>query len=84
MALALVLVQLVDIDEDAGLLHRTKLVVDGGAKDEHRGREVHVGIDKGRDVAAAVAHLSIEDAVVEFEVGLHKNLAELLGVVLKE
>ena len=84
MALALVFVELIDIDEDAGLLHSSKLMVDGGAKDEHRGREVHVGVDKGGDVATAVAHLGIEDAVVELEVGLHKQLAELFGVVLKE
>ena len=84
MALALVFVELVDVDEDAGLLHSSKLVVDGGAKDEHRGREVHIGIDKGRDVATAVAHLGIEDAVVELEVGLHEELAELRGVVLDE
>ena len=60
MALALVFVELIDIDEDASLLHCSKLVVDGGAKDEHRGREVHVGIDKWGNVAAAVAHLGVE------------------------
>ena len=84
MALALVFVELIDIDEDAGLLHSSKLMVDGGAKDEHRGREVHVGIDKRGNVAAAVAHLGIEDAVVELEVGLYEELAELRGVVLEE
>ena len=52
MSFAFVLVQLVDTDEDASLFYGSELVVDGGAKDEHRGGEVHIGIDKWRDVAS--------------------------------
>ena len=84
MALALVFVQFVDIDEDAGLLHLAKLVVDGGAKDEHRGGEVHIGIDEWGDIAAALAHLGIEDAVVELEIALGEERAELAGIMLDE
>lgn len=84
MSFAFVLVELVDTDEDASLLYGPELVVDGGAEDEHGGREVHIGVDEGRYVAAALAHLGVEDAVVELEVVLYEELAELRGVVLKE
>ena len=84
MALALVFVQLVDIDEDAGLLYLAKLVVDGGAQDEHRGGEIHIGIDEWGNIAATLAHLGIEDAVVELEVALGEELAELAGIMLDE
>ena len=84
MALALVFVQFVDIDEDTGLLYLAKLVVDGGAKDEHRGGEIHIGIHEWGDIAATLAHLGIEDAVVELEVALGEERAELAGIVLDE
>ena len=84
VSLALVFVQLVYMDEYAGLLYIAKLVVDGGAEHQHGGGEVHVGVYQGRYVASSLAHLCIEYAVVELEVVFHEQLSELLGVVLQE
>ena len=64
----LFLQDLVDRDQDAGLLHLAEFVVDGGAEDAHLGREVHVGVDQRRHVDAELAHLLVEHLIVVAEV----------------
>lgn len=64
----LLLQDLVDRDQDAGLLHLAKLVIDGGAEDAHLGREVHVGVDQWRHVDAELAHLLVEHPVIVAEI----------------
>ena len=66
---ALLLEDLLDGDEDAGLLDVAEAVVDGGAEELHRGREAHVGVHQRRDVVAQLADLGVEDAVVFLESG---------------
>ena len=72
MPFAFVFVQLIDADEYTGLLHSSKLVVNGRAKDEHCGRKVHIGIDEGRYIAAPLPNLGIEHTVVKLEVGFRE------------
>ena len=84
MTLALVFVQLVDVDEDAGLFHFAELMVDGGSEDKHRRRKVHIGVHQWGYVATALAHFGIEDTIVELEIVLYKEFAKLTWVTLNE
>ena len=60
---ALLLVgNLVEVDEDARLLHVAKLAVDGRAQQQHLGRQAHVGVDQRRDVDAVLADEGVQAA----------------------
>ena len=79
---ALLLEDLLDGDEDAGLLDVAEAVVDGGAEELHRGREAHIGIDQRRDVVTQLTDLGVEDALVFLEIGLAEECLEFLRVGL--
>ena len=49
----------IDSNQDAGFLDIAKTVVDGSAEHTHGRREAHIGIHKGGDIVATLAHLTI-------------------------
>lgn len=65
-------------NQDAGLLHITKTIVDGCAEELHRRRQRHIGVDKRRDVVAQGTHLAVEDEVVFLEVVLAEQLLQFV------
>lgn len=67
MANAFLLEYLVNGNEYACLLHIAEPVVDGCAEELHCRRQIHVCIDKRRDVVAQGANLTVKDSVVLLE-----------------
>ena len=77
MANSLLFENLIDGDEDTGLLHITKTIVDGGTEKLHRRTQTHVGINKRRNIITQLANFTVQDAIVCLEVIFCKDGSQI-------
>lgn len=71
---------LVEVDEDAALLHVAELVVYSGAEHAHGGREAHVGADEWRDVYILAADVAVEKQIIFLEIITSEERFQLFHV----
>ena len=62
VANAFVFENLIDSDENAGLLNVSETIIDGGAEELHSRTEVHVCVDEWWDVESERTDAAIENA----------------------
>ena len=75
VARLLLLVNVGDGDQNAGLLHFPKFIVERGAEGFHARRQVHIGVDERRDVLPFFAHIAVKHFVAFFI----RQIAQQLG-----
>ena len=71
-----------EVDEDAGFVGVAEFGVHGSAEGAHGGREVHVGVDHGRDGGTETADVANENLVVFFVVAAVEETVEFVKVGL--
>ena len=82
MTASLVGDDIVDGDEDTGLLDEAELIVDRRTEYPHLGGECHVGADQRRDVQAMSSYSLVQGLIVGAEVFVAEELGDFLGVYL--
>lgn len=82
MTIFLLIGDFIDVKKDAGFFNRAKLMIDGGAKNAHCGRQVHVGIHQGGNVDAMLANKGVEFDVIVFKIVAYEKMMKLVFVEL--
>lgn len=80
MTLLFVFEDLVDGDQDAGLFHLSKLMVDSRAEYAHLRGEAHISIDQRRHIDAELADLLVQHLIIVLEVVILEKLLHLFQV----
>ena len=85
VANAFVFENLIDSDENAGLLNVSEAIIDGSAEELHSRTEVHVCVDEWWDVESERTDAAIENAVILLEITSAEDLSQFLlwGVELE-